>query len=122
MNSDYGGDKSIFDESFDPNSTNFDMQLDDLSLSCLYAFGKNEKGELSLKNTKNVLSPTPVDRVRNKKIVFVSSGGDTSAVIDSTGILYMCGSTLHNKLGIEVNVRAVTTFKHFPLSKEYKVR
>lgn len=37
-------------------------------------------------------------------------------------MLYLCGSTLHGKLGLEKLVKHLTSFSIFPLSRERKVK
>ena len=66
-----------------------------------YAWGKNKDGELSVGSNKDSYLPIPVKGVKNKSIVHVSSGGQHSSSIDNQGHLYICGSYLHGKLGIE---------------------
>ena len=66
-----------------------------------FAWGKNKDGELSVGSNKDSYLPIPVKGVKNKSIVHVSSGGQHSSSIDNQGHLYICGSYLHGKLGIE---------------------
>jgi alpha-tubulin suppressor-like RCC1 family protein len=77
-----------------------------------FAWGKNKDGELSIGGSKDSYLPIPVKGVKNKNIIHVSSGGQHSAAIDNQGRLYICGSYLHGKLGIEdlttVSVQAFT--------------
>ncbi|OMJ65951.1 hypothetical protein SteCoe_37385 [Stentor coeruleus] len=70
-------------------------------LSSAYAWGKNKDGELSVGTSKDVFLPHAVRGMKNKQIVYVASGGQHSACIDTEGQLYVCGSYLHGKLGIE---------------------
>jgi alpha-tubulin suppressor-like RCC1 family protein len=66
-----------------------------------YAWGKNKDGELSMGLTKDVDRPRAVKGVKGKNLVMVTSGGQHSAAVDNSGRLYVCGSYLHGKLGIE---------------------
>lgn len=66
-----------------------------------YSWGKNKDGELSVGSTKDIFHPQAVRGMKNKQIVWVASGGQHSACIDTEGQLYVCGSYLHGKLGIE---------------------
>lgn len=66
-----------------------------------YTWGKNKDGELGINSTKDVSLPRPCKSLGNRNIIHVSSGGQHSSAIDSTGRLSTCGSYLHGKLGIE---------------------
>lgn len=84
-----------------------------------YAWGKNKDGELSVGSNKDSFLPIPVKGVKNKNIVHVSSGGQHSAAIDSQGHLYICGSYLHGKLGIEdLTTVSLPAFTLIPSLKE----
>ena len=78
----------------------------------VYAWGKNKDGELSVGSNKDSYLPIPVKGIKGKSLIHVSSGGQHSAAIDSQGHLFICGSYLHGKLGIEdlttVNLPAFT--------------
>ena len=66
-----------------------------------YSWGKNKDGELSVGLTRDVFQPQAIRGLRSKELKWVSSGGQHSACIDVEGVLYICGSYLHGKLGIE---------------------
>lgn len=70
-------------------------------IALLYCWGKNKDGELSLGHNKAVTIPKPVKGSQNIRIRFLSSGRQHSAFISNDGTLYVCGSALHGKLGIE---------------------
>lgn len=50
---------------------------------------------------------------RGKVITYISSGANHSACITTDGELYVCGSYLHEKLGIE-DLRATNVLKFTP--------
>ena len=84
----------------------------------VWAWGKNKNGELSLGVTKDSQLPRQVKGFTNKNnketvvpsIEFISSGANHSAAITSEGELYVCGSYLHEKLGIE-DLRATNVLR-----------
>lgn len=92
---------------------------DDYSVWC---FGKNKDGELGLRHNRNVNSPEPLKALNEKAITHISSGGSHSAVVDSEGRLYVCGSSLHGKLGLEkLSKVAISNFVLFPPSNKKAV-
>lgn len=66
-----------------------------------YSWGKNKDGELSVGLTRDIFHPQVVRGLRGKQLAWISSGGQHSACIDMEGKLYVCGSGLFGKLGIE---------------------
>ena len=87
-----------------------------------FAWGKNKDGELSVGSNKDSYLPIPAKGVKNKNIVHVSSGGQHSACIDNQGRLYICGSYLHGKLGIEdLTTISLQAFTLVPSLKDYIV-
>ena len=85
----------------------------------VWCFGKNKEGELGLRHNRNVLSPEPIKSLTDKTIVHISSGGSHSAIVDSEGKLYVCGSALHGKLGLEkINKVSISSFTIFPQSNK----
>lgn len=115
-------DWSLGDE-FDPNLS--DLHLENTNTKeewLVYCWGKNTDGELSQKHTKNVHSPEPLKQLNKKRVRSVSSGGNHSGVIDANGRLYLCGSTLHGKIGIEKFVKHLTSFCLFPMSTEHPIK
>ena len=53
--------------------------------------------------------------MNEKTIMHISSGGSHSAVVDGDGKLYVCGSALHGKLGLEkLNKVSISSFALFP--------
>ena len=92
----------------------------------VWCFGKNSNGELGVQSTKDVLDPKPV---HNGPTLFreagsargISSGGHHTALVTKSGHLYMCGSTLHGKLGIQgLNMMQVTRFHPLPMAVAVK--
>jgi alpha-tubulin suppressor-like RCC1 family protein len=89
----------------------------------LYACGKNENGELTFKGYKSVSFPSGVSLPKGEVIMNVSSGANHSAFVSTRGLLYMFGSTLHGKLGIEgLNFNNVSHPTLFPLSRKNPVK
>ena len=113
------------DTEFDPNATDY---VDEISHAnheedyYVFCFGKNKDGELAQKHTRNLLEPEPLKQLKSKQIKFISSGREHTAVIDSNGYLYLCGSTLHGKLGIQKYVKSLTSFSIFPRSRQDRVK
>ena len=88
-----------------------------------YVWGKNKDGELSIGSSKNIYSPQTIKGLKRKNLVMVTSGGQHSAAIDSSGKLYVCGSYLHGKLGIEnLTTVSVLGFSIVPALKDKVVR
>ena len=79
----------------------------------VWGWGKNKNGELSLGVTKDAVFPRLIKGLNGKVIVFISSGANHSAAITSDGELIVCGSYLHDKLGIE-DLRATNVLKFIP--------
>ena len=91
--------------------------------SNLFACGKNENTELSFKGYKYLNKPSGLKISKNQRIIQVSSGGNHTALVTEKGYLYMLGSTLHKKLGLDhKNVMNVSKPTLFPESKDSPVR
>lgn len=89
----------------------------------IYACGKNENSELTFKGYKAVSVPSGVQLPKRDIVVKISSGANHSAFVTIRGQLYLFGSTLHGKLGIEgLNFNNVAHPTLFPLSKENPVK
>lgn len=85
----------------------------------VWCFGKNKDGELGLKHNRNVNLPESLKQLNDKAITHISSGGSHSAMVDSEGCLYICGSSLHGKLGLEkLNKVSISSFVLFPPSNK----
>ena len=94
----------------------------DHQVSC-YSWGKNKDGELSVGLTRDIFRPEPLKGMRSKQLVYISSGGQHSACIDSEGQLYICGSYLHGKLGIEdISTITIITFKPMKFFQSMRVK
>lgn len=90
--------------------------------SQLYACGKNDNVELAIKGYKLVDTPSGIYLPKRIIIDSVSSASNHSAFITNEGQLYIWGSTLHGKLGIEGNSYVNVSFPTlFPLSKNNPV-
>jgi alpha-tubulin suppressor-like RCC1 family protein len=78
----------------------------------VWSFGQNSKGELSVGHYNDVMMPERVRGLPKMKILFVSSGGKHTGAVTEDGKLWMCGSNLHDKLGLEgITVGSKKTFK-----------
>jgi alpha-tubulin suppressor-like RCC1 family protein len=104
----------------------FHPQHDDITIgdttAYIYACGKNENNELTFKGYKVIDVPSGVALPKKDIVTKISCGANHTAYVTSRGFLYLFGSTLHGKLGIEnlpyTNVSNPTLF---PLSKDNPV-
>ena len=71
------------------------------SNSLLWACGRNENYELALKEHPIIVNPSGVTIPKQKRIVSVSVAREHSGFLTVDGLIYMCGSGLHGKLGIK---------------------
>lgn len=109
-------DPWAFDEDEETQVTDETTVVEETLLWC---FGKNKDGELGLRHNRNVLQPEAMKQHKSKIFSHVSSGGSHSAIVDSHGRLYLCGSALHGKLGLEkLNKVSTSTFTIFPQSNK----
>ena len=91
--------------------------------SNLFACGKNENTELSFKGYKYLNKPSGLKISKNQRIIQVSSGGNHTALLTEKGNLYMLGSTLHKKLGLDHNnVMNISKPTLFPESLQNPVK
>ncbi len=89
----------------------------------IWSWGKNKYGELSHGGTANALIPRGVRGIKGKRIRWISSGAQHSAVITEEGDLFVCGSYLHGKLGIENLTKVnITSFQPVPSLQGMKVK
>jgi hypothetical protein len=59
---------------------------------------------------------------KQHKIVYISSGAKHTGAVTDDGTLYMCGSNLHDKLGLEgITVGSKKTFKPVMLLTGIKI-
>lgn len=92
-------------------------------IASAYSWGKNKDGELSIGSTRDTFHPEAIRGMKNKQIVSVSSGGQHSACIDSAGTIYVCGSYLHGKLGIEdLSTISILSFKPIKSLQTKKIK
>ncbi|XP_019408260.1 PREDICTED: E3 ISG15--protein ligase HERC5-like isoform X1 [Crocodylus porosus] len=71
-----------------------------LSLSgAVYSWGKNSFGQLGLGHTKDMALPQYITALEHKKTVFVSCGGEHSAVLSKDGLVCTFGAGGHGQLG-----------------------
>ena len=89
----------------------------------LYGWGKNKDGELSLGHSKAVTLPKPVKGLKTSiPVIFLSSGRQHTAFITSDGVLAVCGSALHGKLGLEdLSMTCITKLQPLPFLKSQRV-
>ena len=89
----------------------------------VWSWGKNKSGELSHGGTANALIPRGVRCLKGKYIIWISSGAQHSAVVTNNGELFICGSYLHGKLGLEKLTKVnVTTFQPVTAFRKQKVK
>lgn len=112
------------EEDIDPNSIAGDFTITNPEIRYkVWCFGKNKEGELAQKHNRNLFSPEPLKQMGEKTTLqCISSGRNHSAAVTKNGYLYLCGSTLHGKLGIDKKVTCLMQFSLFPLSKTRKVK
>lgn len=112
---------------FEGSLNNFNRLKSDSNLSrskdnLLYCWGKNKDGELSLGHTKSVTTPKPIKGLKNILINYISSGRQHTAVITQDNQIYVCGSSLHGKLGIDdLTMTVINKFQLIPALKSLKV-
>ncbi|XP_038854961.1 probable E3 ubiquitin-protein ligase HERC3 [Salvelinus namaycush] len=71
-----------------------------LSLSgAVFGWGKNTAGQLGLGDTTNRHAPAPVDCLNLKKTVWISCGGEHTAVLTKGGVVFTFGSGRYGQLG-----------------------
>ncbi|XP_038839538.1 probable E3 ubiquitin-protein ligase HERC3 [Salvelinus namaycush] len=71
-----------------------------LSLSgAVFGWGKNTAGQLGLGDTTNRHAPAPVDCLNLKKTVWISCGGEHTAVLTKGGVVFTFGSGHYGQLG-----------------------
>lgn len=84
-----------------------------LSLSgAVFAWGKNNSGQLGLNDEKVRESPCQVKPLRTQKVVYISCGEEHTAVLTKTGGLFTfgaggCGQLGHDSLHNEINPRRI---------------
>jgi alpha-tubulin suppressor-like RCC1 family protein len=67
----------------------------------VWAFGKNQEGELALGVYKDALLPRFVTGVKSHSAKWISSSNHHTALVTQEGLLLVSGSSLHGKLGID---------------------
>ncbi len=78
----------------------------------VWSWGSNQKGELGVGHYKNAIMPEKVRGLPRVKVTNISSGGKHSGIVTEDGKLWMCGSNLHDKLGLEgIQSGSKKTFK-----------
>nr|XP_056711168.1 E3 ISG15--protein ligase HERC5-like [Euleptes europaea] len=65
----------------------------------VYSWGKNTFGQLGLGHTEDRNSPTYVNALEHKKTVFISCGGEHTAVLSKDGLVCTFGAGCHGQLG-----------------------
>ncbi len=99
------------------------VQTQDKTSALIWSWGKNKYGELSHGGTTNALVPRGVRGLKGKRVKWLSSGAQHSGVVTSEGELFVSGSYLHGKLGIEGLTKVnITTFQPVPGLQGMKVR
>lgn len=78
----------------------------------VWSFGQNTKGELSLGHYNEAVMPERVKGLPRTKVIDISSGAKHTGLVTADGEIYMTGSNLHDKLGLEgMTVGSKKTFK-----------
>jgi alpha-tubulin suppressor-like RCC1 family protein len=67
----------------------------------VWAFGKNQEGELALGVYKDALLPRFVTGIKGYTAKWISSSNHHTALVTQEGLLLVSGSSLHGKLGID---------------------
>jgi alpha-tubulin suppressor-like RCC1 family protein len=68
------------------------------------------------------LMPERVRGLPKVKVSHISSGGKHTGIVTQDGKLWMCGSNLHDKLGLEgITTGSKKTFKPVELMSQYQV-
>lgn len=112
--------EQIFDDIFNPRPE--EIVIGDPN-SFLFCCGKNENTELSFKGFKHIDTPSGIDITKKHTIVQMSCGSNHTAFVTDEGLLFIFGSTLHGKLGIEgIQYTNVSYPMLFPQSKETPVQ
>ena len=110
----------IYDDIFNPKPE--EIIIGDPN-SFLFACGKNENLELSFKGFKYVDTPSGVDITKKHIISQVSSGANHTGFITKEGYLYLLGSTLHGKIGLDnIQYTNIANPVLFPPSKEAPIQ
>ena len=98
------------------------MESGDNKCVFVYSWGKNKEGELGLGHQHNVSVPKSVKKVSEIEVSWVSSSGHHSGMVSSGGEVYLCGSGLHGKLGVETMNPNVLRLTRLQLERETVVR
>uniref|UniRef100_K7GDA3 Uncharacterized protein n=1 Tax=Pelodiscus sinensis TaxID=13735 RepID=K7GDA3_PELSI len=71
-----------------------------LSLSgAVYSWGKNDFGQLGLGDTENKYNPSYIRALEHKKTVYISCGGEHTAVLSQDGLVCTFGAGGFGQLG-----------------------
>jgi len=65
----------------------------------VYAWGRNDKGQLGLGDTTDKIFPTQVRSLRNQKICFVACGAEHTVCLTEDGGVFSFGSGQYGQLG-----------------------
>ena len=89
----------------------------------VWAFGKNQEGELSLGVYKDALLPRFISGMKGVTAKWISSSNHHTALITAEGQLMVSGSSLHGKLGIEgLNKNNINKFQIVPALTRRKAK
>jgi hypothetical protein len=67
----------------------------------VWVMGKNEIGQLGIRNRKNQHLPVYLPGMPNTPCIGLSASDDTTSVVTPGKKLYVAGSNLHSRLGLE---------------------
>ena len=71
----------------------------------VWAFGKNKDGEIGIGSQRDAFLPRPIygSLKDGQSARSISSGSHHTAIVSKSGDVYVCGSSLHGKLGLASN-------------------
>jgi alpha-tubulin suppressor-like RCC1 family protein len=111
--------KETYDEIFNPKPVELLIGDND---SNVFACGKNYNTELTFKGYRYLTHPSGLSLNRKYKIIDVSTGNEHTALLTELGYVFVFGSTLHNKLGLEgTTVVNIGSPKLLPLSEQEQI-
>lgn len=68
----------------------------------VWACGKNAHSELGIKGVWYIDSPVGIKGIRKNNIIWISAGKNHTSLIDERNNVFMMGSNLHEKLGLDI--------------------
>lgn len=90
-----------------------------ISDGSLYAWGRNQRGQLGNGSTKNGYSPKKISTPG--EVMSFTAGDYNTALILTDGTLWMCGDNSRGQLGLKASDKPVTSFVQLPLQNVAQV-